>query len=156
MESLSILVTVQINVVILDRSPEPLNHEIVPTSSGGHANLDLSLAQDSGKAIRGVLPSFVGIENLRLGMAQGFFEGFEAEGGLKGVGDPPGDHIARKPVHDRYEVQKPPGHRYIGNITAPDLIGPYNLQIAKQIGIFPMLLVWDGRPWPRIDRRDPH
>jgi len=37
--------------------------------------------------------------------------------------------------NDHSQIDKPPGHRDIGDIHGPDLIGPSYCHIAQQIGI---------------------
>ena len=40
--------------------------------------------------------------------------------------------------NDHSQIDKPPGHRYIGDIHGPDLIGPIYAHRAQQIGIDPV------------------
>ncbi len=60
------------------------------------------------------------------------------------------------PVHDGDQIQEPAPHRQVGDIGAPDLIGPIHPQPFQQVGIG---LVPFRRPAGfrlLIDRHQPH
>jgi len=68
-------------------------------------------------------------------LVDGLAERFEAELGLQRVRYPPGQHLAGKPVHDGHQIQEAFPHGDVGDVTAPDLIGPINAQPTEQIGV---------------------
>ena len=56
------------------------------------------------KGLTGELTALIGVEDLRLALAQGFLQGFNTEVHLQGVGQPPGQHIPAVPVHDCHRL----------------------------------------------------
>ena len=64
-----------------------------------------------------------------------FVQSLEAKLGLQRVGDAPGQHLAGEPVHGGHQIEEALSHRQIGNVGAPDLIGPVDPQSAEQIGV---------------------
>ena len=47
--------------------------------------------------------------------------------------------MARRPVHDRHQVQEAALNRNVSDVGAPDLIGPVDRQPLEQIGVNPVL-----------------
>ena len=70
-----------------------------------------------------------------------FIERLNTELGLVGVRDPPCQDLARRPVHDRNQIEEAAAHRQIRNIGAPDLIGPGDGQVPQKIRINLVCLV---------------
>src|ERR1700679_977905 len=62
------------------------------------------------------------------------FSAASAEVGFHGVRQTPGQDLARRPVDDGDEVEKAPPHRDIGQVGAPDVVGPSNDELPQQIG----------------------
>ena len=69
----------------------------------------------------------------------------------EGVGQPPGEHTAGSPVHDRYQVQEAALDGDIGDVRGPDLIGPFNGEPLEKIGIHPVLGMPCGGPGRLVD-----
>jgi len=40
------------------------------------------------------------------------------------------------PIHNRHQIGKAPGHREIGDIRAPDLVGMIDINIPEQVRIY--------------------
>jgi len=81
----------------------------------------------------------IGVEDLRLAVSgQRFVQRLDAEPGVHGVRQPPRKDMARRPVHDRDQVQEAALDRDVGDVGAPDLIGPVDREPLEQIGINPM------------------
>jgi hypothetical protein len=59
----------------------------------------------------------------------------KAELGLQRVRYPLGQNLSGKPVHDGDQLQKLLSHQQVGDIGAPDLIGPIDLQPTQQLGL---------------------
>nr|AFQ90341.1 hypothetical protein [Paracoccus marcusii] len=59
----------------------------------------------------------------------------EAEVGLEGVRDAPGQTLAGEPVHDGHQIEEAMPHRQIGDVGAPDLTGAVHTQPAQQIRV---------------------
>ena len=74
-------------------------------------------------------------EGLRFGdrlavSGQRFVKRLDAEPGVHGVRQPPRKDMARRPVHDRDQVQEVALDRDVGDVGAPDLIGTIHAVIA--------------------------
>ena len=67
-----------------------------------------------------------------------------------------GQHLAGRPVHDRHQVEEATAHGDVGHVGTPHVIGPFDRQLAQQIGIDPVLRVWITSPRSLTDRRQPH
>ena len=46
--------------------------------------------------------------------------------------------MACGPVHDRDQIQEAAAHRNVGDVGAPDLVGPVDCQPLEKVGINPM------------------
>src|SRR3546814_15332692 len=80
------------------------------------------------------LAALVGVEELRSAVALGrLVQRLDAEPGVQGVGQSPGQHLAAPPVHDRHQVQEALGQGDVGDVCAP---------LARQ----PMVTSAKGRP----------
>ena len=61
-----------------------------------------------------------------LGLAafdDGLFQSLNLKARIQPVGKPPGLTLARRPVHDDYQIQKAFAYWNVGDVSAPDLIG---------------------------------
>ena len=52
-------------------------------------------------------------------LGQRLVERFQAEGRVQGVGQTPGEHVAREPVHDRHQVDEAAAQGQVGDVTCP-------------------------------------
>ena len=108
--------------------------------------------QYAGEARRGELAALVGVEDLRPPEPrQGLLQSLNAELHVHGVRYPPGQHLARRPVHHRDQVEKAAPHRQVGDVGAPDLVRPIDRQIPQQIREDLVLGVRHRRPRPLVD-----
>jgi hypothetical protein len=89
------------------------------------------------------LAPLVGVENFRdpTGGGQRVFQSFQTETGFHGIGNGPAQHLPRIPVHHRAQVGVAAGHRHVGDVGAPDLVGSGNLQIPQQVGILAVAVI---------------
>ena len=70
----------QIYLLVFDAPPQTLYKDIVQVSTLAiHADLDPPLQQQATEGFTGELASLVGVEDLRLSFAQGFFQGRDTE-----------------------------------------------------------------------------
>ena len=61
------VVGVQIDLLVLDRSPDPLDEDVVaPGALAVHADRDLVLRSAAGEGLAGELAALIGVEDLRL------------------------------------------------------------------------------------------
>lgn len=60
------LVGVQIDALVFDRTPQPLDHDVVPpTTLAVHGDADLGVLEHLGEGIAGELASLVSVEDFR-------------------------------------------------------------------------------------------
>jgi len=101
-------VLVKINLFIFDRSPEALHKDVVVHAAPAiHADSDVFLLQPLDKIGTGKLDALIGIENLRSGEFERFFQSAKAESGLHRGGNFPGQNISAVPGHDDHQINKP-------------------------------------------------
>ena len=95
-----------INVVILHRAPEPLDHDVVQSVVFAvHADFDAMSLQRPREGFAGELATLIAVEDLRLSFElQRFFQAFHTEGFVHAVAEFPTDHVAARPVYHRCQV----------------------------------------------------
>ena len=64
-----------------------------------------------------------------------WLQGADTERFGHGHRDLPGQYIAAVPVHDRREVDEAMRQADVGDVGAPDLIGPHDREPTQQVGI---------------------
>ena len=69
------------------------------------------------------------------GDAQGLVEGQQAEAHVEGIGELPAEDVARVPVEYGGQVKEALGHRHVGDVRAPDLVGGGSRAVPEQVGI---------------------
>ena len=125
------LVIVKINLLVLDRSPQTLDKNIVkiPTATV-HADSDPLVLQYTGEILVGKLCSLIAVEYLRLFAIQRFLQCLHAERALKSIGQTPGKNVTREPINHCRQIEKAPAKTNIRDIGAPDLVNMINQDIA--------------------------
>ena len=114
---------VQVDAFVLQRPPEPLNEDIVhPAAASVHADPHLGIAQHVGEVGAGKLAALIRVEDLGPAEArQRFLQSLDAEFRVHRVRQPPGEHLPRRSVHDRDEIEEAPPHRQVRNVGVPDV-----------------------------------
>ena len=87
---------------------------------------------------------------------EGLFQGGHTEVTRHGVGQSPAEHLAAVPVHDRDQVEEALCERDVGNVRAPDLVGPVDEESPQQVGVFEVRLVRNRRSLLGGQRPDSH
>ena len=78
----------QVHLLILHRPPQPLHEDVVPVPPlPVRADPHAPTLEDLGELQADELAPLVGVEHLRLALAQGLFQCFGAEASLQGVGN---------------------------------------------------------------------
>ena len=127
------------------------------TAPAVHRDSDTGRRQAPGEGEAGELAALIGIENLRLAMAsQRLIESLDAKARVQGVRQPPSQHMPTRPIHDRHQVKEASAHRDIGDVGAPDLIGPVDRHALEQIRVDPVLGMRITGAWRPVDRLKPH
>src|SRR5208282_3407794 len=130
------VVSVQIDLLVFDRSPDALDEDVVaPRALAIHADGDSVCDKHAGEGGAGELTSLIGVENLRCAVfGQRFLQRLDAELRLHGDREPPGQNPAAEPVDDGGEIDEAARHRDVGDVHRPDLVGTSDLQPAQKIG----------------------
>ena len=152
------VVGVQVNMLVLYRSPEPFNEDVVhPSSFAVHTNFNVVGLQDAGELLAGELTPLVGVKDLGPAvLGNGLFKRLGAKVCGHGVRQSPRQDFARGPVHHRHQVGKALGHGNVRDVRAPDLVGSCNGTVTKQVGIDLVLKVRNRRSGLLVHRRDAH
>ena len=130
------VILVETDVPAFDAAPETFVEDVVEGAAAAiHADLNVSCEQAGGEGVGRELCALVGVEDLGPTLAKRPAQGIETEDAVLGVGKRPSEHIATVPVDDCDQVHEATKHRYIGDVSAPDLVDMRNRQIAQKTGI---------------------
>src|SRR5215470_13534543 len=117
---------IEVDFFVFEAAPQPLDKDVVHAAAlAVHTDLDPMVFQSAGEVVTGELAALIGIKDLWPAIAgECFLKRFDAKIGAERVGQPPRQHGAADPIHDRYRVEEAFGHRDVGDVGAPDLIDP--------------------------------
>ena len=135
-------VVMKIDFLLFDRPPEAFHEDIVQGSASAiHADPDGMRFQEIDEDLGRILGPLIGIEDLGNGLHQDPGEGGAAEFRVHGHRNLPIQDVARVPVDDGREIDKPLLETDVRDIRTEDLIGADNGHILQKIGVDLMLLV---------------
>ena len=140
-------VVAKIDLLVFQTPPQPFDEDVVhPAAPAVHADPYSEFQESSDPFLRGELAALVGVEDLRRDarVGHGSVQRTQAQPCLHRVGQRPAKDFARMPVHHHAEVGVAAGHRHVGDIRAPDLVGTLDGQVPQQIGILAVGLVGDA------------
>ena len=125
----------EIHLLVLESSPPAFDEGIVPPASFAvHGGADTIDFEQVGKSLRSELRALIGSEDLRCTIVvDGFLGRCQAGCCAQNIRYPPGQHLAGIPIDDHSQIDKTSGHRKIGDIRRPDLIGPLYTHMAQRI-----------------------
>src|SRR4051794_25086347 len=83
----------------------------------------------------GELRALIGVPDFGLTEAKGGVECSQAETALHSVGEFPTEYEAAEPIHHRHQIEKAATHRKVGNVGAPDVVGPEDFHATQQVRI---------------------
>ena len=98
-----------------------------------HTEVDTAGFEPLCKGSPGELCTLIGVENLRLGVHKGAFQGAKTEVTVTGDRDFPGHHVARQPVEERHQIDEPVEQANVRGIRTPDLIDARNRHLLQQV-----------------------
>jgi len=149
---------VQVDGLVFQRSPETLDEDVVQAPAPPvHGDHDIGVLERAGEVEAGELAALIRVEDLRLAVSSHrVAQGLDAEPGVHRVRQPPCQDMARRPVHDRNQIEEPPPHRDVGDVGAPDMIGTIHRHIPEQIGINPVRRVGRAGLGRLVDRFQTH
>ena len=115
----------QVDGLVFERAPQAFDKDVVHAPAPPiHGDRDFSSLENAGEVEAGELAALIGIEDFRFAVfGQRLVQGLDAEGGIHGVRQPPGEDMARRPVHDRDEVQEAAQHLRDATTLAIDFEG---------------------------------
>src|SRR5689334_171271 len=152
------LVGVQVELLVLHTPPQPLDEYIVdPTPLAVHAHPHAPELQRLGELLGAELAALVGVEDLGRAVApESLLQRLHAELAGHGIAHPKAQHLAAVEVQDRYQIGKALGHRQVGDVRGPPLVGPLDGDVAKQVRIDLVALLRHRGSLPAEDRLDAH
>jgi len=128
---------VQINALVLQALPQPLDHDVVhPPSLAVHRDPNAGLLENLDELDAGELAPLVGVEDPGAAIScQRLPKGRDAEVSFQRVRQPPGEDLSAVPVHDRNEIEKAPAHRDVADIRTQNLVWSVDRQPLEQIRV---------------------
>ena len=149
------LVIVKINLLVLDRPPDPFDKDaVINPAAAVHADPDPRAFQKPREFGAGELRPLVGIENLRLPLAKGRPECLQAEVLFQRRRKRPRNHRPAGHIDDCHQVDEPVAQPNVRYIAAPDLVGPHDRQTAEKVRIDLVLAARNTQPrLPANDRK---
>ena len=144
----------QVNGLVFERAPQPLDKYVVHApASAIHADANARFGERGDPVGPGELAALIGTHDFRRAvLPDGLLQGIDTEVCVHGIGYPPAQHLACRPVHDGDEVKVSPADRDKGDVGAPDLVWPRDFHTLQQVWIDRMSRVWLAGLWPAIDR----
>ena len=150
-------VVVEIYVFVLHAAPQTLDEHVVQRSAATvHADGDLLCEKWFREDVARELRSLIRVEYPGLPSAKRSLEHADAEVGILGVRNAPGEHEAAEPIDNRDEVHEAALHRDIRQVSAPDLIRTRDVHPIQQVGVNLVILRWNACSGSCINRLDPH
>ena len=150
----AIAVGTQVDLLVLDRSPQPLHQDVVVAALPPRpADPDPLSLQPRHEVARGELAALIGVEDL--GPAATFqrhLKGIQTEFRVKAVGELPAEHVPGEQIHDRHKVEEPLLQRDVGDVCGPHLVDCGDLFEIHQAGKALCWLSWNGGARFTVDR----
>src|SRR5512135_310883 len=152
------VVGVQVHLFVLQRLPQPLDEDVVaPGSLAIHADLHAKGRQRVCEGLGGELAALVTVEDLGLPiLGQSLLQRLYAERDVHADRHPVGQYAAAGPVHDGAQVDPAAGHRDVGDVGGPDLVGTLDFELAQQVRVHLVARVLLARVWLAVQRLDAH
>ena len=89
----------QIDALILNATPEALNHDVVKrTASTIHADLNASCQHGVGERMGSELSALIGVKDVWSALLEGLTQSFQAKLTIQGIGDLPSQHVSAVPI----------------------------------------------------------
>jgi hypothetical protein len=125
--------SVEINAFILQGPPQTLNEDVVDAASfAAHRDPAADPFQQVGPGEGRELRPLIGVHDLRRAeLLDRLVQRLDAEVSLQGVRYPLGQYLSGEPVHDGDQIEEAAAHGQVGDVGAPNLIGPFHAQPAK-------------------------
>ena len=120
----------QVDRFVFERAPQPLDEDVVhATAAAVDRDADPGRLQAAREDHTGEPAALVGVDDRRRAVArQGLLQRVRTEAHIQRVRQPPSQHVAACPVHDRHRVEEAAAHRDESNVGAPDEVRPFDRQ----------------------------
>ena len=131
------VVGAQIDFLVFDRSPKPLDEHIVASGAlAVHSDGDLRVHQHAREIDARELTALIRIENVGPSLpGQRFLERLDAEGRFHRDRDAMGQHASAEDIDDRRQIDEAAPHRDVADVRRPDLVRSFDLHPAQQVVI---------------------
>ncbi len=140
----------QVDFLAPHDSPQSLSDHVVHTSTRPvHTHRSPQVLQGASPHFTGKLAALIRVQNLRHTACTALYrvsERSQTQLRVHHVRQPPPKHLSREPVPHRVQVGAAPRHSHIGNVRTPNVVRMPHLQVAQQVGLFPVALFGDTRP----------
>ena len=161
----------QVDGLLLQRPPQPFNKDVVEVLAPTiHGYFDVSVGQSRDPSCTCVLAALVRIHYLWLAISGDcLLQRLNAKAGIQRIGKPPGQNLTGRPIHalrrskaiayrpkDCHQIQKAVLDGDVGNVAAPNLIGPRDCEFPQQVWINAVLWVLLAGIRPLVDGLQPH
>jgi hypothetical protein len=126
---------VQINALVLERAPPPLDEDVVKEPAlAVHRDANAHPSQPVGPREGCELAALVGVHDLRAAeLVNRLIQCLDTEVSFQRIGDTLGQHLAGKPVDDCDQIEEPAAHLQIGDVPSPDMVWTIHAQPLQQI-----------------------
>ena len=123
----------QVDGLLLQRPPQPFNKDVVEVLAPTiHGYFDVSVGQSRDPSCTCVLAALVRIHYLWLAISGDcLLQRLHAKAGIQRIGKPLSQNLAGRPTHDCHQIQKAFLDGDVGDVAAPNLIGPRNRQLLQ-------------------------
>ncbi len=152
------LVRFQVDLLVLDAAPDPLNEPVVaPASLAVHRQPHAAAQHGLGERARRELATLIGVHYVRRSVAgERHFQRLDGVRGFQRDGDPMRENLAIGPVHHRRQIHEAARHRNVRRIEGEHLIGVLDLHAAQQVRPDLVLCVATARVRLAVQRLHAH
>jgi len=146
------------HLLIFQAAPQPFDEDVVQKPPlTVHADPHPHSLQFIDEPRGGELHTLIGVENLRPAMlGQRFLNRLDTELRLHRDRQAPRQNPPAEPIHHRNQVEKPPRHRDICYVRAPNLVRPVDAETPQKVRIYLVIRMPLTGVWLLINRLQPH
>lgn len=151
-------VPLEIDFLVFQCSPESLDEYVVQRAAFAiHADQNVAIFQLGREGQAGKLRSLVSIEYLWFisGALERVQQSLNAETAVHCVRQLPREHVPTVPINHRNLVHEAFTHWDVRDVGAPNMVGMRDVHSSKQVGIYAMFSIDDGRLSPP-EKRPPN
>ena len=137
-ELMPIIGRIQIDIFLLDSTPETFYPNIVFTSASTvHTDTDMMLFQATYPIFTGILTALIGIYYFRCTMSgDTLFKKSDTIACREIITQSPADYESTIDIYNGMQIHKPTSHRDIRDIRTPNLVRAFRLNVSKQVWIY--------------------